>query len=80
MKDKHRVTVYAVVSGMFARFIDSEMRGPNFEWSNFPDMVAEYTASTFFIYLKDGEKFNEEEVKQDAKLLATHLCKSAKLI
>lgn len=43
-QDKIYLVAYATVSHFFAMFHNPRMRGPNFSWDNFPNMMKEMVA------------------------------------
>lgn len=67
---------YAIVSGLFASFINPSNRWVNFKWSNFPDMAARHTKSGIFMYFSDDESLTDKEkdfAAMEAKSIAHHL-------
>jgi hypothetical protein len=68
---------YAMVSNFFAMMHNPKFRGPNFEWENFPDMMAEHCKVQIFIYLKrcnaEIESYAEECGREIAVRLVSKL-------
>ena len=68
---------YAMVSGTFAMMNNPKYRGPNFRWSNFPEMMAERCEVEIFIYVKrcdaEVESYAAECGREIATRLVSHL-------
>lgn len=59
LSDKKRLEIanicYANVAGSFADFCNSEMRGPNFSWANFPAMMVRQSSTWMFLNSVRGD-------------------------
>lgn len=70
---------YATVSNMFATFHNPKMRGENFTWEKFPDIVEGMVATQVFmnVVCKDQkkQKLAEEQGKKYAREIAQRLIK-----
>ena len=84
MKELHQIRIanqcYAVVSDMFAMFLNDKMRGDKFTWDKFPDMAARICALQVALNVKNAKKDEEKyEIKAEeyGREIATHLIKTA---
>lgn len=71
---------YAVVSDMFATFLDVKMRGEKFTWDKFPDMMASLCPRYVALnvkYLKKDEAEYETKAEEYGREIATRLIKRA---
>lgn len=74
------LVAYATVSDLFATFHNPKMRGENFTWEKFPDIVEGMVATQVFmnIVCKDPKKQKEAEDqgKKYAREIAEKLIKA----
>lgn len=47
---------YANVSSLFATFVSSKMRGPNFTWERFPEICKDWASTWVFTHDIKGDK------------------------
>ena len=85
ISDKKRLQVanvcYANVSGMFAMFCNDTMRGPNFRWSEFPNMMAREADLWMMLHNVQGNKqeINETAVQYAREIAETLVTRSGLL-
>jgi len=84
MRELHQLRIanqcYAVVSGMFAMFLNDKMRGGRFTWDKFPDMMATSCAIQVALNVKHAKKDEAEyeaKAEEYGREIATHLIKRA---
>jgi hypothetical protein len=80
ISDKKRLEIanvcYANVSGQFAMFCNPKMRGPNFKWDRFADMMEKSAEHWIHIHNVRGHKETlKQTAKQYAREIAEHLVK-----
>lgn len=68
LQNKIALGCYAIVSNMFASFLNPRYRGSNFKWENFPEMMKEHCERHVFL--------NTEIPKKHEKLAKEHAMKT----
>ena len=60
---------YAMVLGRFADMLNPDMRGPNFSWARFPDLMADTCATELCLYIdfQDWPKTTVQEFQDTAR-------------
>lgn len=74
-------TCYALVLGRFADMLDPAMRGKNFSWDRFPEIMAKACATEIHLYFDSHEwPYKKHEhfkiaASEDGRQIAEHLIK-----
>lgn len=56
---------YANVSSLFATFVSSKMRGPNFTWEKFPGICKDWASSWVYIHDIKGDRAALEQYAEE---------------
>lgn len=64
---------YATVSDLFATFHNPKMRGENFTWDKFPEIVEGMVATQVFLNVVCKDKKNQQEAEEQGKKYAREI-------